>query len=144
MPGTDRIPRAAIFAERDLLHPMRRRRIAKLLGSVTEPTTKEYEGKCLMKGHFNHPSTTGPLRDRLHTLLDEHLDRADECAPDAPALECHLTAAIQFSSALDRVRHGTYGRCRQCQEPIGAERLEAVPEAALCVGCQRQSRPLLS
>lgn len=29
-------------------------------------------------------------------------------------------------------------------EPLAAERLEAVPEAALCVGCQRQSRPLLS
>lgn len=96
-----------------------------------------------MKGEINQAKTSGAIRNRLQTLLDEHLDRADECSQDDPALEGHLTAAIQLSSALDRVRHGTYGRCRQCQEPISAERLEAVPEAALCIGCQRQPRPFL-
>lgn len=96
-----------------------------------------------MKGDLNHPTTFGAIRDRLQTLLDEHLDRADECSQDDPALEGHLTAAVQLSSAIDRVRHGTYGRCRQCQEPISAERLEAVPEASQCISCKRQPRPFL-
>ena len=49
-----------------------------------------------MKGDLNHPTTFGAIRDRLQTMLDEHLDRADECSQDDPALEGHLTAAIQL------------------------------------------------
>jgi RNA polymerase-binding transcription factor DksA len=31
---------------------------------------------------------------------------------------------------------GTYGRCVDCGEPIGWQRLQAVPAAARCVACQ--------
>ena len=35
--------------------------------------------------------------------------------------------------ALEKLDEGTYGRCDVCGEPIGAERLEAMPWATLCV-----------
>ncbi len=48
--------------------------------------------------------------------------------------EQHLAAV---EAALQRVDDGTYGRCASCQRPVGAERLEALPWAALCIDCQR-------
>ena len=35
--------------------------------------------------------------------------------------------------ALTKVADGTYGRCDACGEPIGDDRLEALPWAVLCV-----------
>jgi len=35
--------------------------------------------------------------------------------------------------ALDKLDEGTYGTCDVCGEPIGDERLEAIPWAARCV-----------
>ena len=40
-------------------------------------------------------------------------------------------------AALARLDAGTYGTCTSCGGPIGAERLEALPAAALCIDCQR-------
>ena len=37
--------------------------------------------------------------------------------------------------ALDRIENGEYGSCVECGEEISAERLEARPEAALCIAC---------
>jgi DnaK suppressor protein len=44
-------------------------------------------------------------------------------------------AAVE--AALGRLDAGTYGRCVRCEEPIAAERLEALPWAAHCIDCQR-------
>ena len=41
--------------------------------------------------------------------------------------------------ALARIEDGSYGICVRCGEPIGAARLEARPEAALCIDCARQA-----
>jgi DnaK suppressor protein len=38
--------------------------------------------------------------------------------------------------ALGRMAAGDYGFCAECGEAIGLKRLEVVPEAHLCVGCQ--------
>jgi RNA polymerase-binding transcription factor len=39
-------------------------------------------------------------------------------------------------AALRRMEDGTYGICLECDEPIGARRLAAIPAAALCIRCQ--------
>src|SRR5215467_15830198 len=41
-------------------------------------------------------------------------------------------------AALHRIDLGTYGVCAQCEEPISAKRLEAVPWAKFCVRCQEK------
>jgi DnaK suppressor protein len=47
-----------------------------------------------------------------------------------------IAAAIaEVDRALEKLDEGTYGTCDDCGRPIGAERLEAVPWAALCVDC---------
>lgn len=47
----------------------------------------------------------------------------------------HILAAIE--AALTRIDDGTYGSCATCGRPIGAERLEAVPYATLCIDDKR-------
>ena len=39
-------------------------------------------------------------------------------------------------AALRGITEGEYGDCRRCEEPIGRKRLNARPEAAVCLGCQ--------
>jgi DnaK suppressor protein len=51
-------------------------------------------------------------------------------------LESQLAA---ISSALQRVKNGTYGLCVECGTAIPPERLEFVPEAPFCVKCNARS-----
>jgi DnaK suppressor protein len=47
----------------------------------------------------------------------------------------HLLSEIE--AALARIEDGTYGNCATCGRPIGADRLEAVPYATLCIEDKR-------
>ncbi|MGD0780903.1 MAG: TraR/DksA family transcriptional regulator [Dehalococcoidales bacterium] len=38
--------------------------------------------------------------------------------------------------ALDKIKKGTYGFCDSCGQPIDPERLEALPQANLCLKCK--------
>jgi len=38
--------------------------------------------------------------------------------------------------ALDKFEKGTYGMCDNCGKPIAPERLEALPQASLCMNCK--------
>ena len=42
----------------------------------------------------------------------------------------------EISGALHRMETGHYGTCMECEEPISAKRLDAVPWARYCVKCQ--------
>jgi DnaK suppressor protein len=43
-------------------------------------------------------------------------------------------AAVEH--ALTKIEKGTYGLCDNCGEPINPERLEALPQANLCLKCK--------
>ncbi len=46
---------------------------------------------------------------------------------------------IQIDRALARIEADTYGLCINCGEPIGIERLEALPQAVDCLDCRRKA-----
>jgi RNA polymerase-binding protein DksA len=48
----------------------------------------------------------------------------------------HVLAAID--AALERIQEGTFGICRTCGQPIGEERLAAIPWATQCIDCKRK------
>ncbi len=50
-------------------------------------------------------------------------------------------SANEVRRAIEKVDEGTYGFCDLCRRPIGAERLEALPSATLCIDCRRKSQP---
>ncbi|WLI90463.1 TraR/DksA family transcriptional regulator [Massilia sp. R2A-15] len=41
--------------------------------------------------------------------------------------------------ALSKIVDGSYGECEECGNPIGFSRLQARPEARLCIGCQTRA-----
>ncbi|MBK6706559.1 MAG: TraR/DksA C4-type zinc finger protein [Sphingomonadales bacterium] len=45
---------------------------------------------------------------------------------------------VAVKAALARVEEGSYGECTRCGEDVGEKRLEAYPEAALCITCARE------
>jgi len=47
--------------------------------------------------------------------------------------------AKSLQEALMRVEEGTYGICERCGREIGVQRLEALPEARLCIDCAQQA-----
>jgi DnaK suppressor protein len=49
----------------------------------------------------------------------------------------HLAA---IDAALARLDAGSYGACTSCRRPIPADRLDALPWAALCIDCSRSTR----
>lgn len=61
----------------------------------------------------------------------------DEALEHQAALVEKEIASVQ--RALGRIKSGTYGTCVRCGDPIASERLEARPEAALCIDCARSA-----
>ena len=52
-------------------------------------------------------------------------------------LEIGSAELEEIEYALERIDEGTYGVCEECDEPIGVERLEALPFTAVCIKCKR-------
>ena len=44
-----------------------------------------------------------------------------------------------MQDALSRFEEGTYGICERCDREISAQRLEALPQARLCIQCAQQA-----
>lgn len=45
---------------------------------------------------------------------------------------------VEVDRALGRIDAGTYGSCERCGKPIDPARLEARPEAVLCIDCKQK------
>ncbi len=46
--------------------------------------------------------------------------------------------ATRIQEAIHRQEQGRYGICEECEREIPRERLEARPQATLCIDCQRK------
>ena len=69
--------------------------------------------------------------------------KREEEAAEAAELETRLELERRvreqlaaFEHALSKFDNGTYGLCDRCGQPIGSERLEALPQASLCLNCK--------
>ncbi len=77
----------------------------------------------------------GDLAGRVHDTGDEAL--ADLLVDiELASVDRHIQEIRDIDAALMRIAEGGYGECRDCQEPIAVERLEAYPCAQRCVACQ--------
>ena len=80
-------------------------------------------------------------RERRATST-KHADTADEAAAEFERqnLTFKVTAArqlvVNLTQALERIRQGTFGECRECGNEIEPKRLEAIPWARYCLKCQ--------
>ena len=46
---------------------------------------------------------------------------------------------LQIESAISRLDNAEYGICETCHKPIVEKRLDALPYATVCVGCQAEA-----
>ena len=92
-------------------------------------------------------------RKKLAAAADPFNDKSrldDNAAIDADAAEQvgHMQASairqtldrsiIQVRKALTRVKIGKYGVCENCGKMIDTDRLMIMPEATLCVDCEKK------
>jgi DnaK suppressor protein len=79
-------------------------------------------------------------QDLAEPLNADSSEQAVELEDDA-SLEAQAALVAReiasVSRALLRIENGTYGECVRCGDAIAPKRLEARPEAALCIACAR-------
>jgi DnaK suppressor protein len=101
------------------------------------------------------PDPAADLRDHLpalrSALLQQRRFRIDQLAdlrsaPPAPPAQEEIVETLRhgarvaltgIEAALKRIDSGRYGSCVRCAAPIPLERLEILPDVALCMTCQR-------
>ena len=59
----------------------------------------------------------------------------DSALPVEYALELRLS---DINRALEKIKNGTYGKCENCPGEVDIKRLEAMPEAKICLNCQKK------
>jgi DnaK suppressor protein len=55
---------------------------------------------------------------------------------DSAILDQQRKELAEIDLALDKIKHGTYGICEMCEEPIGRARLEVKNFARFCITCR--------
>jgi DnaK suppressor protein len=71
-------------------------------------------------------------------VVDAALDAAqDEINSQLAEVESRELGSID--KALERMRDGSFGVCERCEETIPIARLNALPYATSCIGCQRET-----
>jgi len=66
-------------------------------------------------------------------LTDQEIEEYNENLAIATST---LARINNIKSAFEKIEAGNYENCGNCKNPIGKERLLAVPEALYCVKCQ--------
>ena len=82
-------------------------------------------------GEVADGGTDNHLGDTATATFDRELDEGLE--------EGARQTLVDIDAALKRIDDGTYGACEVCGKPIGAERLDAIPWASLCIDDQRRT-----
>lgn len=78
--------------------------------------------------------------DGLEPAFPSYGDRDDDNASEVADYSARLPverelerALSEVRAALERLRQGRYGACETCNQPIGEERVLAMPTARYCV-----------
>lgn len=115
------IDSATVKAARDKLEA-ERERLNRLRAGVSEETSTD--------------ASEGGESEEL-TVIDQH---PADVGSEVFERQKKDSIAQQFDSeleeieaALGRLEDGSYGSCEVCGEPIGRDRLEAIPQARYCV-----------
>jgi RNA polymerase-binding protein DksA len=82
------------------------------------------------------------LRNDLRNMAEPSADEADTDAYEREKIWALIQSQKRKLESIERAlksaRRGTYGICERCEERIDPARLEILPQATLCLRCQRQ------
>lgn len=114
----------------DKFKKMLEERKTKLEGELASFTKKDDK----VKGDYD---TQFPDFGTAQSTDEEAFEVAayDSALPVEYALELRLA---DVNKALEKIKKGTYGKCENCPGEVDIKRLEAMPEARLCLNCQKK------
>jgi RNA polymerase-binding protein DksA len=101
-----------------------RKRVQEAIDYLHEENPGSIEDETQDSTADNHPG------DMATVTFDRELDYTLE------RNEGRLLLAID--AAITRMDDGSYGACVSCGQPIGSERLEALPWTTQCIDCKRK------
>ena len=101
-----------------------------LLKGMLEDRRREIQGK-LRSLRETLPAEVGEVRDAEEQSVDDFVQEVDFAL-----MQMKAETLSKIDEALRRLQAGHYGVCAECESPIAAARLKALPFAALCRECQ--------
>jgi DnaK suppressor protein len=115
---------------------------------TTRPVPEVKKSRPEVPGSFNPKQV---LLDQLVSIKVgrsiDAIEKGDEIDLATGEISRELDAKIsmrqhkqlkEIEEALERIKHGEYGICEECGEPIPEQRLRLFPAARLCVRCQEE------
>jgi DnaK suppressor protein len=94
----------------------------------------------LLEAKYDELSSAASNRDEI--IIEAAADEMDRLQQQLgrdmaiQSLDRTSTLLKSIRAALDRIEDEIYGVCLRCEEPIPEKRLQAIPWASYCVGCQ--------
>ena len=116
----------------------------KLLQQFKERLLEEKQDLLDLVASFEKQGIRENLNDTTGELsaYDNHpADYVSQLAArqtDYGLLELTLKQLTAVNHALERMQHGKYGICENCQQPIDVQRLQALPYASQCLSCKEE------
>lgn len=104
-----------------------------LLRSMLEERRREVQDK-LRSLRETIPVDAAEVRDAEERSVDDFVTEVDFAL-----MQMKSETLKRIDQALSRLDLGTYGRCEECDREISANRLAALPFAALCRDCQEDT-----
>lgn len=84
-------------------------------------------------------ATAGPAVEDVETSPADSASNRTMNQLQQETASHQLTQLLAIKHALAKFADGAYGCCENCGSEIGYSRLQARPEATLCIACQTQS-----
>ncbi len=87
------------------------------------------------------PKRNGDFETKFESTGESLEDAATDTEQyiDDLTAEHHLELRLkEIAQAFERLKKGTYGMCEKCGKAIPEKRLEILPEARLCMDCERK------
>lgn len=111
------------------------------MAEFTELYERLKKGKAELSEKLEQLETLGqPTAERKE---GSPFGKREEGADEASELEKRLAQEKRLRESLNEIEHalqkyeaGTYGLCDSCGQPIEQARLEAIPQASLCLNCK--------
>ena len=87
-------------------------------------------------GRIRSVRDDGSQQDHARLDADETADADAQDDLEFALIQMKAETANKIAAALLRLEEGTYGLCFECDEPIAAPRLRALPFALRCKDCE--------
>lgn len=110
--------------------------------ALTKAQTEEFRKTLLEKRDRLLSEAKRTLDSEMVIEADERMDEVDQASSEyMQAFSFRLRGRERFlmekiEHAIRKIEEGTYGTCEECEEPISLKRLQARPEAQLCIQCK--------